>query len=305
MKNNTNNIVITGGTGLVGKNLKKYISNGVYLSSKDYNLTHEAEVIRMYEELKPSIVIHLAAKVGGIMDNIQYPYSYFTDNILMNTLLIHYAHVYNVNKFVGILSTCIYPDLDLEYPFTENMLHNGAPPLTNFSYGYAKRSMAVQIDTLNSQHGRNYNYLIPCNLYGEGDKDGHNSHFVSALIKKIWEANQNGKDSITLFGDGSPIRQFMYAEDLARIIEFVINHDVSKNFNVATDEIFTIKQIAELALKTTQSTHLKIIWDTSKPNGQFKKDVNIEKLNTIIPNFKFTRLEEGIKKCYNFYKGLG
>lgn len=295
-------IVVTGGSGLVGTKLKKHIPDAVYLSSKDFDLRKEQEVIDMYDQIKPDCVVHLAAKVGGIFDNINNPYSYFTDNILMNTLLVNYAHKYNVDRFIGMLSTCIYPDIVSDKSFTEDMLHLGAPPLTNFSYGYAKRSLAVQIDTLNSQFGRKYNYIIPCNLYGEGDKDGHNSHYVAALIKKIWEANINNENHITLFGDGTPIRQFMYADDLARVLKYMIDKDITESFNVANDEIYTIKEIAEIALDTTKSLGINIEWDISKPNGQFKKDVSIEKLKTIMPNFKFTTLREGISNCYNFYK---
>lgn len=295
-------IVITGGSGLVGTNLKKYIPNGIFLSSLDFDLRKEKDVIEMYSKLKPDCVVHLAAKVGGIFDNINNPYPYFVDNVIMNTLLVDYAYKFNVGKFIGILSTCIYPDINSEEPFTEDMLHLGAPPITNFSYGYAKRSMSVQIDALNQQYNKKYNYLIPCNLYGEGDKDGHNSHYVAALIKKIWEANQRNEDKIILFGDGSPIRQFMYADDFARIIKSVIDNDIVDSFNVATDEICTIKEIAEIALRTTNSNHLKIEWDRSKPNGQYKKDVSIEKLKKYIPNFQFTKLETGIKNCYEYYK---
>ena len=132
-------IVVTGGSGLVGKALKKYLPNAVYLSSKDFNLTIEEEVKSMYLKYKPDTVIHLAAKVGGIIDNITKPAEYFTDNVLMNTLLVEYAHKFNVKRFIGILSTCIYPDVVEKYPMKESDLHLGPPTITNFSYGYASR----------------------------------------------------------------------------------------------------------------------------------------------------------------------
>ena len=292
-------IVVTGGNGLVGTHLKKYL-DATYLSSKDYNLTVESEVIRMYEELKPTIVIHLAARVGGIIDNITYPADYFTENVLMNTLLLKYAVKYKVERFLGILSTCIYPDVSDTYPLTEEMLHNGPPTKTNFGYGYSKRLMGVHIDSINKQYGTKYNYLIPTNLYGEHDKDDEQkSHFITALIKKIMDAKRDNKDSITLFGDGTPLRQFMYADDFAKVISIVINKEIYENFNVATNENLTIKEMAEIALDICEASHLSIIWDTSKPNGQYRKDVSIKKLNTLLPDFKTLSLSEGIKKIYN------
>jgi GDP-L-fucose synthase len=190
-------IVITGGSGLVGQNLKKYLPDGIYLSSKDYDLTKESDVISMYENHKPNVVIHLAAKVGGILDNINKPAEYFTENVLMNTLLIEYARKYNVKRFIGVLSTCIFPDVMESYPMKETDLHFGPPTSTNFSYGYAKRSMAVQIDAYNKQYGTKYQYLIPCNLYGLGDKDHEsNSHFITALVKKIFIAKKNNEKNI-------------------------------------------------------------------------------------------------------------
>lgn len=293
-------IVVTGGSGLVGSHLKQILPNAIYLSSKDYNLTSEIDVEKMYLELKPDYVVHLAAKVGGIMDNINNPAVYFTDNIMMNTLLVKYAYLNNVKRFMGILSTCIYPDKVDKYPMTEDMLHIGPPTLTNFSYGYAKRSLAVQIDSYNQQYGTKYNYLIPCNLYGIGDKDGDNSHFVASLIKKIKDANINKHDKIILYGDGTPLRQFLYVDDFCRIIKYVIDNDITDSFNVSTYENLSIKQIAEIALDACDSKHLKIEWDRTKPNGQYRKDVSINKMKSII-NINITPLKDGIKKIYDSY----
>jgi GDP-L-fucose synthase len=295
----TMKIVVTGGSGLVGANLKKYISDAIYLSSADYDLTCEQHVINMYKELEPDCIIHLAAKVGGIIDNINNPAPYFTENILMNTLLVKYAHAYNVKKFIGVLSTCIYPDVVETYPLDENMLHLGPPTPTNFSYGYAKRCLGVQIDAYNTQYNTQYSYLIPCNLFGEGDKHGNNSHFVTALIKKIWQAKQNNDNSITLFGDGTPLRQFMHVDDFCNVIKFVIDNNITESFNVATNETLTIKEIAEIALDVCDATHLSINWDTTMPNGQLRKDVSISKLTKIFPEFGLTTLRDGIRKTYD------
>jgi nucleoside-diphosphate-sugar epimerase len=295
-------IIITGGSGLVGKSLKKYLPNGIYLSSKDFDLTTENGVKNMYETYKPSIVIHLAAKVGGIVDNINKPAEYFTENILMNTLLVEYARRYNVKRFIGILSTCIYPDVSEEYPMKEEVLHMGSPTETNFSYGYAKRSLAVQIDSYNKQYGTKYQYLTPCNLYGLDDKDGeNNSHFITALVKKIFDAKQNNQNSITLYGDGTPLRQFMYSDDLAKVIYTLIDKEIYESFNVATIENLSIKEMVKIALSSCESEDLQIVWDTTKPNGQYRKDVSIKKLKTLLPEFEPISLGEGIKIVYKNY----
>lgn len=293
-------IVVTGGTGLVGKALKNYLPDAIYLSSKDFDLTKEKDVIGLFEDIRPTRVIHLAARVGGILDNINNPAPYFTDNVLMNTLLVKYAHEYNVDRFTGILSTCIYPDEVSTYPLKEEMLHLGPPTPTNFSYGYAKRCLAVQIDSYNKQYGRKYNYLIPCNLFGPGDKDEvHNSHFVTALIKKIYEAKKLKKDFIELYGNGTPLRQFMLADDFSRTIKYIIDNDITESFNVATEETLSIKEIAEKALDACDATDLKIIWNKEMPNGQYRKDVSIDKLKSIYKEFETKSIKEGIRKVYD------
>ena len=298
----SNKILVTGGSGLVGKYLKKILPDAIYISSKDYDLTTEIGVQKMFLKHKPNVVIHLAARVGGIIDNISHPAEYFTQNVLMNTLLIHYAKKYKVERFIGILSTCIFPNVMKSYPMKETDLHLGPPTDTNFSYGYAKRSMAVQIDSYNKQYGTKYQYLIPCNLYGLGDKDhDSNSHFITALVKKIFISKQNNQKSITLFGDGTPLRQFMYAGDFAEIIKQTIENNITDSFNVATEENFSIKQMAEIAIDVTDNQNINILWDTNKPNGQFRKDVSIVKFKNLFPNFKFTSLSDGIKIVYNSY----
>jgi GDP-L-fucose synthase len=299
-----NKILVTGGSGLVGKYLKKILPDAIYISSKDYDLTSEEGVRKMFLKHKPNIVVHLAARVGGIIDNLNHPAEYFTQNVLMNTLMVEHSRIFNVRKFIGILSTCIYPDVARKYPMDESMLHEGPPTITNFSYGYSKRSMGAQIDAYNQQYKLDYQYLIPCNLYGIEDKDDENkSHFLASLIKKIHESKKNGLGDITLFGDGTPLRQFMYAGDFAEIIKQIIEKDIKGSFNVATDENLSIEQMAKIALDVTGNKSIKINWDATKPNGQFRKDVSIDKFKNLFPNFKFTPLSEGIKLVYNSYYG--
>lgn len=297
-----NKIVVTGGSGLVGNYLRKYIPNAIYLSSKDFDLTKELDVVNMFEKHRPNIIIHLAAKVGGILDNINKPAEYFTENVLINTLLIEYSRKYNVERFIGILSTCIFPDVMESYPMKEKDLHFGPPTSTNFSYGYAKRSMAVQIEAYNKQYGTKYQYLIPCNLYGVGDKNHEsNSHFITALVKKIYDAKKNNQNTITLFGDGTPLRQFMYADDFANVIHEILVKGIYDNLNVAGNENLSIKKMAEIALESCDANSFIVTWDKTKPNGQYRKDVSTEKLKSLLPNFKPLSLSEGIKLIYKSY----
>jgi GDP-L-fucose synthase len=217
----------------------------------------------------------------------------------MNTLLIQSAHEFGIKRFISILSSCAYPDVVDIYPMSENKLHAGPPTNTNFSYGYAKRCLAVQTEAYNKQYGLNYQYLIPCNLYGEYDKYGDNSHFVASLIKKIYIAKKTQQNNITLFGTGTPLRQFMHADDLAYIIKYCMENQIYNNMNIATDEIFSIKEIANIALEACEANNLKIKFDQTFPDGQYRKDISTEILKQVIPNFKPLPLFDGIRKTYN------
>lgn len=290
-------ILVTGGSGLVGKHLQKILPNAFYLSSKDCDLTNITQVKWLISSYQPDIVVHLAARVGGIQDNIKYPADYFDDNILINTNIVKVCKDHDVKKFIGILSTCIYPSVVENYPMTEEDLFIGPPPPSNFSYGYAKRCLAVQIDAYNKQFGTKYNYLIPCNLYGDYDNLHNDSkmHFITALLNKIKNAKDN---KLNLLGTGKPLRQFMYASDLADIIKLVISNDVTENFNVAPDFNYYINEMAKIALEVTEKDY-EIIYDRPDLDGQFRKDVSNKKLLEIFPHFKFTGLKEGLKQVYD------
>lgn len=298
-----NKILVTGGSGMVGRSLQDIMPNAIYLSSKDCDLTNPIETELLIKYYKPDVIIHLAAKVGGIIDNINKPAEYFDDNLIMNTILLKSAHKYGVKRFIGILSTCIYPDKVDTYPMTEDMLHLGAPTPTNFSYAYAKRCLAVQIEAYNNQYGTNYQYLIPCNLYGQYDKWGENSHFVAALIKKIMFARANGEGNVELFGTGKPLRQFMHSSDLAKVIKYCIDYEIYDSFNVATEENLSIVEMTEIAIKIIGGDIVKTFsYDASKPDGQYRKDVSIEKMKKIIPDFKTKSLYDGILETFEYIK---
>lgn len=289
-------ILITGGTGMVGKHLYDIFPNATYVGSKDCDLTNYSDVQDLIYNNKPTHIVHLAAKVGGIQDNISKPAEYFDDNILMNTHILKASHKYGVKRFIGILSTCIYPDIVEKYPMTENDMFLGPPTPTNFSYGYSKRCLAVQIEAYNKQYNTKYNYLTPCNLYSEYDnfKHGNKMHFITALLQKIKDST--GK--INLLGNGKPLRQFMYAGDLARVIKEVIDQDITESFNVACPENYSIHELATKTLGSLNKS-LYIEYNNSSLNGQYRKDVSSDKLKELLPQFEFTSFTKGIKKVYD------
>ena len=294
------NILITGGTGTVGKHLKKLIPNGIFIGSSHEHggdLRDPTYAKYLFSSYTPDVVIHLAAKVGGIQENIKKPAEFFDDNILINTNVLKYSYEYGAKQFIGILSTCIYPDKSNKYPMTEEDLFSGPPTSTNFSYGYAKRALAVQIESYNKQYGTKYNYLIPCNLYSEYDSftNEDKMHFITALLHKMKNIKNN---QIELLGDGTPLRQFMYANDLAKVIKEVVDKNITESFNVACPENLSIKEMAEIAL-TMLGSPTKINYINRNLNGQFRKDVSSNKMISILPNFKFTPFKKGIKKVYD------
>lgn len=301
------NILVTGGSGMVGRSLQKIRPEWTYLSSEDCDLTRELDIHEMLHDHNPDCIIHLAARVGGIMDNINCPAEYFDQNVLMNTMLLRYAREFGVKRFIGILSTCIYPDqfAPTAYPLTEDRMHEGPPTPTNFSYGYAKRCLAVQIEAYNKQYGTQYQYLTPCNLYGEFDKYGENSHFIPALIKKIHYATLPSADSgfvvpeVNLLGTGTPLRQFMHSDDLAKVIVHCLDNGIYTNMNVAADENLSIREMAEIAA-AAMNKNVVFNFDVTKPDGQFTKEVSTKLLKQVYPNWNPVPLSDGIKQTYNY-----
>jgi len=248
------------------------------------------------------LLLFISQHVGGIQDNIANPIDFLEDNLLMNTNVVKMARSYGVKKFIGLLSTCIYPDKVNSYPMSEDKLHDGPPTPTNLGYGYAKRMLGIQLETIRKSTGLEYFSIIPCNLYSEKDNfsDGKKAHFVTALLKKIKTAVDNGEDGINLLGTGTPIRQFMHAEDLAKIITKCVGRKIDTDFNVAPDESLSIREIAALALKVAGKSAFKLNFDLDwNKDGQFRKDASNAKLRELFPEFKFVSLEEGLKRVYN------
>lgn len=294
-------ILVTGGTGMLGRSLQSRIPDAKYIGSKDCNLLNENEV-REYMDCNPDVdlVIHLAALVGGIQDNAKRPYDYFTQNIKINTNIID-CSVQKGIKVVAISSSCSYPQTSEIYPFTEDMVHLGAPEDTNMSYGYAKRMMLIQLQSAFRQYGLPFVVLYASNLYGPHDCfDTEKSHLVASLIRKFHFAKTSGDDSVELLGTGKSLRQFTYVHDVSDCIVKIIENNCCGDFNIASPFNLTIKEIAHIA-QDVVGYKGKIIFN-GKLDGQYRKDVSCSKLLSAIGDYKFTTLQKGIEDTYKWYK---
>tara|TARA_R110000823_G_scaffold309803_2_gene434309 strand:+ start:5264 stop:6187 length:924 start_codon:yes stop_codon:yes gene_type:complete len=270
-------ILVTGGTGMVGKALKEALPDALYASSSDYDLRIKHRTRAMFKKHQPDAVIHLAARVGGVKANTDYVADFYDDNVQINTNVLSCAKEYETSKVVSLLSTCVYPD-DAIYPLTEEQVHNGEPHNSNFGYAYAKRMLDVQSRALRRQYGCNFITAIPNNLFGKNDNFHlENSHVIPAIIRKVYEAKLGNKN-VVLWGDGSPLREFTYSRDLADILLFLLEHyNGSGPINVGNTKEFSIKEVAEMVVDIMEFDG-DIIWDTSKPTGQYRKPSDNSKL---------------------------
>jgi len=298
-------IIVTGGAGFLGKHLvKKLIERGVPKEnifiprSRDYDLRKEQDIKRMFSDFKADIVIHLAAKVGGIGFNREKPGELFYDNLIMGLQLMEQARINNIEKFVAIGTICAYPKFT-PVPFKEEDLWNGYPEETNAPYGLAKKMMLVQSQAYRQQYGFNSIFLLPVNLYGPGDNfDPSSSHVIPALIKKCVDA----EEKITVWGTGKASREFLYVEDAAEgIILATEKYNKSEPVNLGAGFEITIKDLAE---KIAELTGFKgmIEWDHSKPDGQPRRMLDVSKAKKEFDFTAKTDFDEGLKKTIEWYK---
>ena len=256
----------------------------------------------MFKHLKPTKVIHLAARVGGVKANTEHLGQFYTDNIQINTNVLHCSMVYKVNKVLSLLSTCVYPDKVI-YPLTEEQIHNGPPHESNYAYAYAKRMIDIQSRAYRKQYGCNFITAVPNNLFGEHDNfDLNNSHVIPAMIRKMHDAKNNNQD-VVLWGDGTPLREFTYSKDLAQILLFLLDsYDEENPINIGNTNEYTIKQIAKL-IANKVGFNGKIVWDTTKPNGQYKKPSDNSKLiNLGFDKNSYTDINIALTNVCNWYR---
>jgi len=288
--------LITGGTGMVGS----AINADLKIGSKECDLRDLYAVDSLFNKYQPQNVIHCAAKVGGVGGNMKYKGEYFYDNIMINTNVIESARKYGVKNLVCFLSTCVFPD-NVKYPLTVDQIHQGEPHFSNYPYAYAKRMADIQIRAYREQYGVNYKSVIPCNIYGPNDNFSiENGHALPSLIHKCYLAKQNNIP-LHVWGSGEPLREFIYSKDVATITEWILeNYTGDKPIILSTSEEISIKQLVELIAKEIQFEG-EIIFDTSKPEGQFRKPSDNSTLKKLMPDFKFTPIEIGLKETIQWF----
>ena len=300
------NISITGGHGFLGKYLKKKLEqrncNNISLVEREkYNLVINKDVKRMYDDLKPDIVFHLAAVVGGIEINQKNPGKFFYENAMINLQVMHEGYLHKIEKIISIGTVSIYPE-NAPLPFNEKNIWEGYPEEANAPYGIAKRIMHVQSSSYRKQYGYNSILLLLTNLFGPEDNfNPQSSHVVASLIKKFHDAKINNKKEAVVWGDGESTRDFCYVEDIAEgIVLAAEKYNKSDPVNLASGNEISIKKLA-LFIKKQIGYEGNILWDSSKPSGPKRRVIDINKAKNEFGYQVTTSLEEGIKKTVDWY----
>jgi GDP-L-fucose synthase len=266
-----------------------------------YDLRCLEDIRRALDENSPQMVIHLAARVGGIGANRDHPAEFFYDNLMMGVPLLHECWAKGVEKFIALGTICCYPKFTA-VPFREEDLWNGYPEETNAPYGLAKKMLLVQSEAYRQQYGYNSIFLMPVNLYGPGDNfDPASSHVIPALIKKCVDAREAGDDQIEVWGDGSPTREFLYVEDAAEgILLAAERYDQSHPVNLGSAYEISIKELVEKIARLTQF-HGRIVWDKTKPNGQPRRKLDVSKAERFFGFHAKTSFEDGVRATIGWY----
>jgi GDP-L-fucose synthase len=295
------NILVTGSTGFLGRHLMPILfreygeSTVIGLSSNDFDLLRQDQVEKMFETYKPDVLVHLAAYSGGIGANRAYPADFFYKNALLVTLIFEAAARYGVKKMIYPMGGCSYPATATS-PISEEQMWNGYPQLESAGYSVAKKMGIVTSQSYRQQYGLNSVVLIPGNMYGEFDNFRESeSHVVPAMIRRYYETKLRGEKEITMWGDGSPVRDFVYAGDVAKAIPwFIENYDSSEPVNISSGTKISIRELAE-TVKNKMGWDGEIKWDVTKPNGQLVKIFDVARLNGLGIKCD-TSLAEGLDK---------
>lgn len=302
-----NTILVTGASGFLGKSVVSELKasgaqNLITPSSKEFDLREQSVVRALFKKHRPDLVIHLAAVVGGIGANKENPGKFFYDNLVMGTHLMEEARLAGVSKFTAIGTICCYPKY-AEVPFKEEDIWSGYPEETNAPYGLAKKMLLVQAQAYRQQYGFNAIYLMPVNLYGPGDNfNPDSSHVIPALIKKFVDATESGHKEVILWGDGSPTREFLYVDDAARGIVLASNeYDLSEPVNLGSGYEISIAQLSEMIAKKV-GFEGKIVWDTTKPNGQPRRLLDITRAEKYFGFRSATSFDSGLDSTIKWYR---
>jgi len=302
----TRRVMVTGGAGFLGawvvRKLRQRGCQRIFVPrSQDYDLRHGADRRRALSAAAPDLIIHLAARVGGIGANRAHPAEYFYDNVMMGVPLLHEAWRAGVRKFVAIGTVCAYPKFT-PVPFREDDLWDGYPEETNAPYGLAKKMLLVQSQAYRQQYGYNSIFLLPVNLYGPGDNfEPASSHVIPALIKKCVDAKARGEAAIEVWGDGSPTREFLYVEDAAEGILLAAEHyNESQPVNLGSGQEVSIKALVETITRLTGFAG-RIVWDTTRPNGQPRRSLETSRAKRLFGFEAQVGFEEGLRQTIDWY----
>ena len=303
----TQRILVTGGSGFLGRHVLNSLEalgcvDVAAPSRHDYDLRAQADIVRLYRDTRPTLVIHLAAVVGGIAANAERPAEFFHDNLMMGVQLLHEAWKAGIAKFVGLGTVCAYPKF-APVPFREEDLWNGYPEETNAPYGLAKKMMLVQSQAYRHQYGYNSIFLLPVNLYGPGDNfDPRSSHVIPALIRKCVQAVERRDDRVEVWGDGSATREFLYVGDAVDAILLASErYNSSEPVNLGSGHEITIKDLAETIAAAVGFTG-RIVWDTSKPNGQLRRRLDTRRAEECFGFRAKTGFDEGLERTVAWYR---
>ncbi len=299
-------ICVTGGAGFLGThliaNLRQRGAKDIFIPKiEQYDLVDRDAIARLLTDSNPDVIIHLAAHVGGIGANREHPAEFFYDNLMMGVQLMHQAYERGVEKFVAIGTVCAYPKFT-PIPFKEDDLWIGYPEETNAPYGLAKKMLLVQSQAYRDQYGYNSIFLLPVNLYGPGDNfNPRSSHVIPALIRKCVEAKENNEDHIVVWGDGSPTREFIYVKDAAEGIALAAErYNESEPVNIGSGFEISIKDLVEKIAKMT-GFEGDLVWDTSKPNGQPRRALDVSRAKEKFGFEAKTDFDEGLQNTIDWY----
>jgi GDP-L-fucose synthase len=300
-------VIVTGGSGFLGRHLVAHLNalgagEIVVPRKKDYDLRLTEAVRQLYSDFPDTtMVVHLAALVGGIGANRAHPAQFFYDNLMMGTLTLHEAYMVGIPRYVGIGTICAYPK-HTPIPFREEDLWNGYPEETNAPYGLVKKLQMVQGQTYRQEYGYSAIHLMPTNLYGPGDNfDLETSHVIPALIRKMSEAKREGKSSVTLWGDGTPTREFLYVKDAARGIALAAAYyDSPEPVNIGSGTEISIRDLAE-TIRELVGYGGDIAWDSSKPNGQPRRNVDVTRAQESFGFDAQVSFREGLAETVAWY----
>jgi len=307
-------VLVTGGTGLVGKGIQEALETRelskrlpneewVFLSSKDCNLLSMEDTRALFKRVQPTHVIHLAAKVGGLYANSSQKVEFYRDNTYINDHIMECCKEFKVEKLLSCLSTCIFPD-KVEYPLTEEKVHDGPPHPSNEGYALAKRMIDTMNRCYNEQYGCNFTSIIPTNVYGKYDNFNiEQGHVLPGMLHKVYLAKKNNTPFV-VWGSGKPLRQFIYNVDLGELMVWALRNynEVSPIIlSVSEEEEVSIKQAAEAVVKGMNFTG-EVKFDQTKADGQYRKVASNAKLRKYLPEYKFTSIEDGLKETCEWFE---